>query len=132
MSNEKVQYWTGLAEYDLSAAKAMLKSKLFLYVGFMCHQVAEKSFKAFYVHKTDKNPPFTHNLTQLARGAGLYEGLEEKFKALIDILEPLNIEARYPTYKDVLMKSLTKTRCQKIVTQTSELFLWVKKKLTKK
>lgn len=32
----KVQYWIDLAEYDLEAAKVMLKGKMFLHVGFMC------------------------------------------------------------------------------------------------
>jgi len=45
-NNEKVEYWLGLADYDIDAAKAMLRSKLFLYVGFMCHQTIEKSLKA--------------------------------------------------------------------------------------
>jgi HEPN domain-containing protein len=39
--DEKVKYWVELAEYDLETAKAMLKSKRYLYVGFNCHQTIE-------------------------------------------------------------------------------------------
>lgn len=38
--DEKVAYWLDLAEYDLETAMAMLETKRFLYVGFMCHQRA--------------------------------------------------------------------------------------------
>jgi HEPN domain-containing protein len=35
---DKTEYWLDLAKYDLETAKAMLYSKRYLYVGFMCHQ----------------------------------------------------------------------------------------------
>ena len=43
--NEKVNYWLDLARYDLDTAKAMLDTKRYLYVGFMCHQTIEKGLK---------------------------------------------------------------------------------------
>jgi HEPN domain-containing protein len=39
---EKVKYWVELAEYDLETASAMLKSKRYLYIGFMCQQTVER------------------------------------------------------------------------------------------
>ena len=36
--DEKTEYWNEIAEYDIETAKAMLVSKRFLYVGFICHQ----------------------------------------------------------------------------------------------
>lgn len=47
----------------------------------------------------------------------------------IDELEPLNIEARYPSYKERLMKSLTPDRCKELIKQTDELRIWIKSKL---
>lgn len=47
----------------------------------------------------------------------------------MDILEPLNIEARYPSQKEELMKSLTKERCELILEQTKDLQAWIKEKL---
>lgn len=35
--NNRVQYLIDLAEYDLETASSLLKSKRYLYVGFMCH-----------------------------------------------------------------------------------------------
>ncbi len=44
--DSKIKYWIDLSDYDLDTAEAMLQSKRYLYVGFMCHQSIEKSFKA--------------------------------------------------------------------------------------
>ncbi|WP_233545688.1 hypothetical protein [Parabacteroides sp. AM08-6] len=41
----------------------------------------------------------------------------------------MNIEARYPSYKDRLMKSLTKDYCEKLLDDTRNLQLWIKNKL---
>jgi len=63
------EYWIDLAQYDLETAKAMNESKRYLYVGFMCHQVVEKSLKAYYSHRPKDAPPYTHNLSMLAERA---------------------------------------------------------------
>ena len=44
--NDKTSYWLEIADYDLETAKAMLETGRYLYVGFMCHQVIEKTLKA--------------------------------------------------------------------------------------
>jgi HEPN domain-containing protein len=43
--NDKVQYWIEISDYDLETAESMLKSKRYLYLGFMCHQAIEKALK---------------------------------------------------------------------------------------
>lgn len=128
--DEKTHYWIALAEYDLETAKVMLSGKRFLYVGFMCHQVVEKALKAYYQFFRKNTPPHTHNLTVLASQSGLYENLDEARKDLLDVLEPLNIEARYPTQKDQLFRSLTEERCKFILEGTEELFAWIMQKLS--
>lgn len=47
--SSQMNYWIELSEYDLETAEAMLKSKRYLYVGFMAHQAIEKIFKAYFV-----------------------------------------------------------------------------------
>jgi HEPN domain-containing protein len=50
------------SDYDIETAKAMLKTGRYLYVGFMCHQVVEKAFKAIMhviVQKMKSLPRFT-------------------------------------------------------------------------
>ena len=132
MNKDKIQYWVDLSEYDIETAFAMLKSKRFLYVGFMCHQTIEKILKGYYVFKFNEIPPFTHNLGFLTAKSGLENLLNEDQQAIIDELEPLNIEARYPEYKDRLMLQLTPVKCKELIKKTTTLHLWIKEKLSKK
>jgi HEPN domain-containing protein len=127
--NDKVKYWIELSDYDLDTALAMLQSSRFLYVGFMCHQTIEKILKAYFNSINNEPAPYSHSLSYLAKKANIYDSLSDDFKEFIDILEPLNIEARYPSYKERLMKSLTKERCESILQNTKKIQLWIKEKL---
>ncbi len=46
--DKKALYWIELSDYDSETAEAMLNSKRYLYVRFMCHQTIEKIFKSFF------------------------------------------------------------------------------------
>jgi hypothetical protein len=48
VATNDARYWIDLARYDLRAAKAMLKAKHRLYVGFLCHLAIEKTLKAYW------------------------------------------------------------------------------------
>jgi len=127
--NEKVKYWSELSDYDYDTASAMLKTGRYLYVGFMCHQTVEKILKAYFNSKKSEPAPFTHSLSYLAKKSDVYDSLPNEFKDFIDILEPLNIEARYPSHKERLMQSLTKERCESILENTKKLQQWIKARL---
>ncbi len=127
--NEKVKYWIELSDYDFDTALAMLQSRRYLYVGFMCHQTIEKIFKAYFNSISNEPAPFTHSLSYLAKKTDIYDSLTEDLKDFIDILEPLNIEARYPSHKERLMKSLSRERCESILQNTKKLQQWIKEKL---
>ena len=125
----KIEYWQELAQYDLDTAKAMLKSKRYLYVGFMCNQAIEKIIKAYFVKVKNEQPPYTHKLIRLAEESNLYKIMSECQKDFIDFITPLNIEARYPTVKKELFETLNKDKCKKIVKNTEEMMKWIKDKL---
>jgi HEPN domain-containing protein len=127
--DNKIKYWTELSDYDLETADAMLKSKRYLYVGFMCHQTIEKIFKAYFSKKTSEPAPFSHSLSYLAKKGDFYGDFSEEQKDFIDQIEPLNIEARYPSHKERLLKSLNLQKCSEILTKTTELQRWIKMKL---
>ncbi|MCX7737675.1 MAG: HEPN domain-containing protein [Candidatus Kapabacteria bacterium] len=127
--NEKIKYWVDLAEYDLETARAMLDTKRYLYVGFMCHQVIEKSLKAYYVKIINQPPPFTHNLRFLCDITGLAKEIDNSILLFLSELQPLNIEGRYPTYKDTIFNLLTKEKCESLIEKTEDLFKWIKQKL---
>ncbi len=127
--DEKVKYWLELSDYDFETAEAMLSSGRYLYVGFMCHQTIEKILKAYFTKTKNETAPFTHSLSHLARKADLSNNLTDELKDIIDFLEPLNIEARYPTCKERLMRSLTRGKCVDLILKTDYLRKWIKKKL---
>jgi HEPN domain-containing protein len=123
---EKTQHWVNISDYDVETAEAMLITKRYLYVGFMCHQVVEKIFKAGYAKRIESTPPFTHDLEYIALKGGFYEMLSEKQQDFIGELNPLNIEARYSEYKAEIAKRLTPAKCTELVEQTKKIQQWTK------
>ena len=128
-SENRVLYWKELSDYDLETATAMLQTKRYLYVGFMCHQVIEKIFKAYYSKLKEETPPYTHKLIYLAQHGGFYDSLSEEQVDFVLEMEPLNIEARYPEYKERLARRLTPDFCETIIMKTKALQQWMKKQL---
>jgi HEPN domain-containing protein len=126
---DQIQYWIDLADYDLDTAKAMRRTERYLYVGFMCHQAIEKILKAYYVKVLSEHPPRSHNLTLLAEKTDIIQELSDNQKNILLTLEPLNIEARYPSQKERLLKSLTPERSDRILKETEELKQWIEAKL---
>ena len=51
-------------------------------------------------------------------------------KTLLNILMPLNIEARYPSEKEELLKYLSLERCQNLIIETKEMTTWIKTQLS--
>ena len=127
--NDKVTYWIEMSDYDFDTAKAMLETKRYLYVAFMCHQTIEKILKAYWSNVLEEPPLKIHSLSRLAEKSGLDKDMSEEQTDFIDELEPLNIEARYPSYKERLMKSLTSDRCKELIEQPDKLRIWIKSKL---
>ncbi|MBP7766250.1 MAG: HEPN domain-containing protein [Syntrophaceae bacterium] len=126
---KNVKYWLDISEYDLETAEAMLEKARFLYVGFMCHQAIEKIVKAYYQQELNQLPPKAHNIILLAQQSNLYDNFSDAQKAFIEVLQPLNIEARYPDYRDRLLLSLNQDKCKNILQNTRELHQWIKEKL---
>lgn len=127
--NDKAKYWFEMSDYDFDTAEAMLSTGRYLYVGFMCHQTIEKALKGYWSTVTDEVPLKTHSLSRLAEKTDIDKKMSESQLNFIDILEPLNIEARYPSYKERLMKSLNKEYCIGLLSKTKELQLWIKSML---
>lgn len=127
--DSRIRYWIDLSDYDLETASAMLLSRRYLYVGFMCHQSIEKAFKAYYTKLKSENAPYSHSLSYIAKKGEFYESFTDIQKEFIDQIEPLNIEARYPSHKERLLKSLNDEKCVSIVQRTREIQQWIKERL---
>lgn len=124
---DKTAYWFDSAEYDLQTARAMLETRRLLYVGFMCHQTIEKALKGVFVaRKPEEDLPYIHKLMRLANLSGISAEMDEGQLALLDMLSPLNIEARYPLHKSKLLRSLTVERCAAMIKETEALLKWIK------
>lgn len=126
MDLDKVKYWSELSDYDLDTADAMFRTGRWLYVGFMCHQALEKIFKAYWCHKKSEPAPYSHNLINLAQSCGLGQLLDDDKREFVNQMMPLNVEARYPSYKQAIESSLSEERCKEIIAKTKEVQLWVK------
>ncbi len=123
-------YWVEIAEYDLETARAMLQTGRYLYVGFMCHQVVEKMLKGYWQRVRSEMPPYTHNLKYLAEIGGIGQHMSSEQREFLNELVPMNIEARYPEKKDVLLRAMNEGICKRMLSRTEELQSWIKQKLS--
>ena len=126
---EKIQYWLGIADNDYQVAGDLMKTQRWLYVAFMCHQTLEKTIKAYYTKQMPDDPPYIHNLIRLAEVSGLYELMSEEQRMFLDMMTPMNIEARYPDFKSRMSASLNESVCKEFMEQTLQMQLWIKSKL---
>jgi HEPN domain-containing protein len=126
-TQDKIEYWLELAEYDFQTAKVMQYGGRYLYVGFMCQQVIEKALKAV-ITKTGF-PPKIHDLLRLAKSANLIEFMNEGQIQFLHKLTPLNIKARYPSCKEDIARGLNKDICGEYLIQTEDMLKWIKEKL---
>ncbi len=105
----------------------MFQTKRFLYIGLMCHQTIEKSLKGYYVfRKPNEELPFLHRLIKLANLSGLSAEMTEEQLLFLERLSPLNIEARYPAYREDLTKVLSDKVCLSLLRETEEFMQWIK------
>jgi HEPN domain-containing protein len=127
--HSKTDYWLELCDDDIRAAKNLLASKDFMWMGFICHLVAEKAIKAAIADFTDEVPPKIHHLPKLADKANIYTDLNDAQKSLLGKLTPLQIEARYPEYKEKLAATLTENYCAELLKETEAFLCWIKTRL---
>ena len=127
---ERIDYWLSVADYDLETAEVMYTSGRWLYVAFMCHQVIEKTLKAYWCATQENEPPYIHSHKRLADGSGLYDMMSDVQKDFLNEVTTYNIEARYPENKEALARKLGKDACQYIIDGTKTLQTWIKEQLS--
>lgn len=131
MKKEKIdkitKYWVNHATYDLETAKAMHKSRRYLYVTFMCQQAIEKLLKAIITTISLEPPPKMHNLVRLAEIAGISSKLSQNQVDLLASLTPFCIEARYADYQEKMAQLTNQKLAKEYLSKTKELFKCLKK-----
>lgn len=95
----------------------------------LCAMVIEKTIKSYWSAVKPDEIPFIHNLLKLAQSCGLTSKMSPDQLKFISELMPMNIEARYPSYKDELFKKMTPEYCRTLIKKTKELKLWIENKL---
>ncbi len=117
-------YWWELVEEDLAVAESLLAAEHYRYVGFMCHLVIEKALKAVIARRS--LPPKIHNLTRLSEIAELNDQMDQEQLQVLDLLEPMNIEGRYPAAIASLTSGMNSARATTMLASTKELCKWIK------
>lgn len=123
---EAIKRWFELIDEDMSVAEDLFKTKHWLYTAFMCHQVIEKSLKAYWVAKRDDDPPYIHDHKRLAEGCGLYEKMSEDQRVFLTTIREMNIEARYREYKSRIAATLNETNTKSFLEKTKQMQQWIR------
>lgn len=108
----------------MDTAQALLRSRRYVYVVFMCHLALEKLLKASVMEYADVFPPYTHNLVRLAEIAGVELPPDAKF--FVAKLSEQSVQGRYP--ED--LKVYTRAVAREGLAETRRVFGWLRQKLT--
>ncbi len=129
--NNKISYWLELGDDDILTAEALLSAERLLHTGFFCHLAVEKALKAIIAGVTNEVPPRIHDLNKLADRGNILGTLSDSQLVLLDRLTPLQIEARYPEYKEKISGELTVDYCKQLLADTKAFLCWIKNRLGK-
>jgi len=131
-NKDRAEKWLAIVDEDLVVAEDLYKLGHWLYTGFMCHQVVEKTLKAYWCVCRDDDPPYLHDHERIAKGCGLYTKMNEEQQLFLIKIKQLNIEARYQVYKDTLARTLNRETTAKILKSTKEMHAWILERLKEK
>ena len=120
-NKDRAEKWLGIVAEDLVVAEDLFKLGHWLYVGFMCHQVIEKTLKAYWCVCRDDDPPYIHDHKKIAQGCGLFTKMNEEQLTFLEHIKPLNIEARYQEYKDEVARTLNCESTADILDKTKQM-----------
>ena len=133
MSNkERATKWLTIVKEDLSVAEDLFETGHWLYVAFMCHQVIEKTLKAYWCVCRDDDPPYIHDHKRIAQGCGLFTQMNDSQKDFLETIKTMNIEARYQEYKDNVASSLDREKAAELLDNTKLLYSWILQKYSEK
>lgn len=91
---KQVAWWQESAKDALGAARDLLEKGRRRYALFFAHLALEKALKACVCRRSQKTPPRTHNLLQLAGLAQLALSPEQREE--LGLMNMFCLEGRYP------------------------------------
>ncbi|MEW6448748.1 MAG: HEPN domain-containing protein [Bacillota bacterium] len=110
--------WFAQAAYDFQTAKAMFRSRRYIYAVFMCHLSLEKALKGLVAAVTGEIPPRTHNLIYLAKLAE--PRLSKEQTAFLATINTASIVTRYPEDLESTLKEYSRRMVRKYIRMTEE------------
>lgn len=125
IDNELLDEWKDFADGDLKTAKLLLTNNNFLHGVFHLQQALEKYLKRYFIITKKEQPPYIHNLTELANRAELLNVLTETQKDLLENLTPYYIKTRYPSYKKKMSITLNPKRANQLLKAAEEFIIWL-------
>lgn len=124
-----VKKWIEISDYDYKTARAMYRSRRYLYVAFMCQQSVEKILKALITQIEDDYPPKIHKLETLALKANLSDELDADQKDLLSELSFYYLNNRYPDFKAELSKLINRKKSHELLKKTEKFLKWMKQRI---
>jgi HEPN domain-containing protein len=122
---ETTTNWLASSDYDLETAGAMLKSRRYLYVVFMCHLALEKTLKAIYAEIQGESPPRTHDLLFLIRRLEL--ALPKTHLEFIGVINNASIPTRYPEDLKQIVSQYPRRTASSYLAKTKRAIKWLRK-----
>lgn len=128
-SDKIIKYWVETSDDDYQTMLNLFQSEDYHWSLFIGHLVLEKLLKACVVKKINHNPPFTHDLTKLAKLTGY--NFSEMQLDWLDTVTTFNLNARYDSYKKTFYKKCTLDFTKEWFDNIIILRLWIKEQLMK-
>jgi len=116
--------WIDTANYDFKTAEAMLKSRRYIYVIFMCHLSIEKMIKAVISTEVKGLPPKSHSLLYLSQKALL--AYPENIQSFIEQLDNVSVVTRYPEDLKKISVEFNKKKVEEVFKMTRRTLKWLK------
>jgi HEPN domain-containing protein len=116
--------WLAQVDYDLATAEHMLHAGRYIYVIFMSHLALEKTLKALVTEATQKLPPRTHSLIDLAQRGR--PSLSQEQRDFIGKINNASIAARYPDDLSKMVAQYPETVTREYFETTKELIAWLR------
>jgi len=117
--------WLASADYDLETAGAMLRSRRYLYVVFMCHLALEKTLKAICAEIHGERPPRSHDLLFLVRRLEL--AVPKTHLEFIGVINNASIPTRYPEDLKRIVSQYPRTTAISYLSKTKRAITWLGK-----
>ncbi len=124
---EVIHYWLTSAEDDVRVAQHLYQAGDYPQALFFGHLYLEKILKALVVQETGTHAPYSHNLTQLAKKAGI--AVDGELRDKLANITDFNTDCRYPDEKFEFKQRCTQRYGEIWLTQIKELAECFRKKI---